>query len=108
MKTIAPQKIQEVTNRLVKEFHPQKIILFGSYAWGTPTNDSDLDLMVVIQDSNERPAARARRAYHCLRGINVPKDILVRTDKELNRFKHVKASLECKVIKDGKVLYGQN
>ncbi len=106
MKKLNANILKDMTNRLVKEFKPDKIILFGSHAWGNPTQDSDLDMMVVVSDSDERPAKRAQRAYRCLRGINVPKDILVKTSKEINKFLKVKASLEAEIMERGKILYG--
>ena len=44
MKEVSPLLLQEVTHRLVDEFQPEQIILFGSHAWGEPDRDSDLDL----------------------------------------------------------------
>ena len=45
---VAMSRIQELSDRIAREFHPDKIILFGSYAYGTPTEDSDVDLLVVL------------------------------------------------------------
>ncbi|MEK7658033.1 MAG: nucleotidyltransferase domain-containing protein [Patescibacteria group bacterium] len=53
------EKIQEITNKIVKEYNPRKIILFGSYAWGKPTEDSDVDLF-IIKDSFDRRIERER------------------------------------------------
>ena len=106
MKTVSPEILKEIVQRLVQEFRPEKIILFGSHAWGTPTEDSDLDLCVIVPSSGERPVQRAVRAYRCLRGMNVPKDILVKTHAEVEEFRHVVASLERQILEEGKVLYG--
>lgn len=54
------QIIKTVTDRLVKGLHPDQIILFGSYAYGTPDTDSDLDLLIVVPDSREPQYKRAR------------------------------------------------
>lgn len=105
MQTISPTLLQEITRRLVDEFQPEEIILFGSHAWGKPNEDSDLDLLVVVLHSDLPPARRAMRAYRCLRGLNVPKDVLVRTRAEVERFRHVRASLEHQIFERGKVLY---
>jgi predicted nucleotidyltransferase len=102
---ISPSLLQEITRRLVDEFQPEEIILFGSHAWGEPDEDSDLDLLVVVSHSDLPPARRATRAYRCLHGLNVPKDILVRTRAEVERFRHVRASLEYQVFERGRVLY---
>lgn len=45
---ISQERIQEVVNAIAEQFHPDRIILFGSYAYGTPTEDSDVDLLVVM------------------------------------------------------------
>jgi len=106
MKKLDTTILKDITSRLIKEFSPEKIILFGSHAWGTPTEDSDLDMMVVVSESAERPTIRAQRAYRCLRGIKVSKDIIVKTRKEINKFINVKASLESEIMERGKVIYG--
>ena len=106
MKIIAVDMLEEVTRRLVAEFGPEKIILFGSQAWGTPSEDSDVDLLVIVPHSNEKPAQRAMRAYRCLRGLMIPTDILVKTRAEIEQYRGVHASLECEILERGKVLYG--
>ncbi|MBF0345387.1 MAG: nucleotidyltransferase domain-containing protein [Nitrospirae bacterium] len=50
-------KLKAVTKKLVAEFQPEKIILFGSYAWGEPTEDSDVDLLVIKETENTREFA---------------------------------------------------
>ncbi len=104
MQELSPLLLQEITDRLVSEFHPEEIILFGSHAWGEPGENSDLDLLVIISQSDLSPARRAMHAHRCLQGLNVPKDILVRTRK-VERFRHVRASLEYQIFDKGTVLY---
>jgi len=106
MKTISQELLQEVTRRLVAEFKPEQVILFGSHAWGTPNEDSDVDLLVITGESQEKPAQRATRAYRSLRGLMIPTDILVKTRAEIDRYRHVNASLENEAMERGKVLYG--
>jgi predicted nucleotidyltransferase len=105
MQEVSPLLLQEVTHRLVDEFQPEQIILFGSHAWGEPDKDSDLDLLVIVSQSDLAPTQRAMRAHRCLQGLNVPKDILVRTRAEVDRFRHVRASLEHQIFQRGTVLY---
>ena len=50
MQVLVPGLLEEITRRLVAEFQPEQIFLFGSHAWGRPTADSDLDLLVVLAD----------------------------------------------------------
>ena len=106
MKEVSPELLAEITRRLVAEFQPEQIILFGSHAWGEPTGDSDLDLMVIVSESNERASQRAARAHLCLMNLDVAKDVLVKTRAEFERYRHVTASLEHQVAEEGKVLYG--
>ena len=100
------QLILEITNRLVKEFNPEKIFLFGSHAWGIPTKDSDLDLLVIVSNSDISSSKRSSIAYRCLRDIKYPLDILVKTRKEIERFSQVSLSLEHQILLRGKCLYG--
>ena len=98
--------LEEIKNRLVKEFSPENIFIFGSYAWGSPNQDSDLDLLVIIKHSDLLPAKRATLAYRCLRDIPFPLDILVKTRKEVEKFSQVPTSLEAQILQQGKLLYG--
>lgn len=97
--------LNEMTKRLVQTFHPDKVILFGSHAWGTPNEASDIDLYVIVPESSERPLQRARRARACVGDVRVALDILVRTRAEANKYRHLYASLECQVFEKGRVLY---
>lgn len=79
---------------------------FGSYAWGTPHEDSDLDLFVIVHSSDQPAYRRARAIYRCLRDIAVPVDVIVQTHDEVARSSKVVASLARKVLEQGRVLYG--
>jgi predicted nucleotidyltransferase len=103
---VAQDFLPEVTRRLVETFQPDKVILFGSTVWGTPSGDSDLDLLVVVADSQEPPSRRAQQAHRCLRGLRVACDILVRTRDELDRATRARSSLLSRVIREGRALYG--
>ncbi|MEW6380740.1 MAG: nucleotidyltransferase domain-containing protein [bacterium] len=105
MKEDLQAELSEITQRMVEELKPEKIILFGSYARGTPNEDSDLDILVIVSQSNESPTKRATRAYHCLRGLPMPKDILVYTQEEVEKRRKVHASLISQVLEEGKVIY---
>jgi len=105
MKKVSDDILNEMTRRLVAEFDPEQIFLFGSRAWGKPNEGSDVDLLVIVSQSNLRPIERAVRARRCLRDFQVPKDILVKTRSEFDRFREVYASLESEILERGKVLY---
>lgn len=98
--------IDDIVNRIVAVANPQKVILFGSYAYGQPTKDSDIDIIVVKQTQlpfNKR-AADIRRS---LRGVKAPIDILVYTPEELSKWKDCKLSFLGNVTAKGRVLYEQ-
>ena len=97
--------LDEIIQRIVQVADPEKIILFGSAARGKMGPDSDVDLLVVVNQSNERPTKRATRAHRCLRGMGVSKDILVHTRSEIERSRYVYASLLCEILERGRVLY---
>ncbi|MCW5553877.1 MAG: nucleotidyltransferase domain-containing protein [Verrucomicrobiae bacterium] len=106
MKVIPQGLLETVVERLKAEFQPEEIYLFGSHAWGTPTEDSDVDLMVVVPSSDERDIKRMQRAHACLRGLRMPKDILVPTRAQVDRYKHLRSSLFHQVLTQGRKLYG--
>ena len=109
MSTIKPtisKLLDQVTEKLVLALKPEKIILFGSYAYGTPTEDSDIDLLVVIANSDEPRYKRSRKAYRALRGIAFSTDIIVMTREEFQRKINVRSSLVNRAINEGQILYG--
>jgi predicted nucleotidyltransferase len=97
--------LQLITHRLVGQFQPEQVILFGSYAWGEPTADSDVDLMVIVRESGLSDYQRSVLGHHCLSGLGIAKDVVVRTREEFDRWQAVRSSLEYKVARQGKVLY---
>ncbi|NJD51670.1 MAG: nucleotidyltransferase domain-containing protein [Candidatus Methanoperedens sp.] len=90
-----------------ERFNPEKIILFGSYAWGKPDRDSDLDLFVVME-SKERPIKRAASLRCMLKDRYVPMDILVRTPEELKQRLDIGDPFIMKILRDGQVIYARD
>ena len=79
------EKIKEITDKIVNEFQPDKIILFGSYAWGEPDENSDVDLLVISKEFNhfsgmERLIMLSRLRHGLAR--KTPLDIIGLTPKE--------------------------
>lgn len=93
---------------LVEQFHPERVILFGSYAYGEPTSDSDVDLLVVkdIDHSPVTEATAIRRAVRPLRHsvANLPLDIMVRDRTDLDARIARGADFHEEVIRKGLVL----
>ncbi len=99
--------IQEATRRLVAEFQPEQVWLFGSYAWGEPTEDSDLDLYVIVPASGVNSLSRAQQAHRALGNLEMSKDVIVKTREEVDRVKSLCPTLAYKVLHEGRLLYGR-
>jgi predicted nucleotidyltransferase len=98
--------VREMVDRIVAEFHPRRVYLFGSYVWGTPAADSDIDLMVVVDRLQESSTRMARRAYRAIRRREAPVDILFRgLDSFTVKAAHP-STLEHKVQREGILLHG--
>src|SRR5271169_651886 len=93
VKTLPQGLLEKAVERLKAEFQPEEIYLFGSHAWGTPTDDSDVDLMVIVRESGDKTIRRMQRAHHCLTGLGFSKDVLVPARAQVDRYKHLRASL---------------
>ena len=104
---IEKKTIQAIKDTLVKVYRPLKIYLFGSYAWGTPTEDSDLDFIVVVARSTKQSYERPVKGYHALREMSIPKDILVFTKKEFEERSDDITTLCYKAKHEGKLLYAK-
>lgn len=99
--------IKSFCRAVAKQFRPKAIILFGSYAYGHPTPDSDVDLLVIMlktRDRGERMSVRIRQAVP----RNFPLDLLVRTPKEVARRLRWGDAFLGEVMEKGKVLYEAN
>jgi predicted nucleotidyltransferase len=88
--------------QIAEKFQPDKIILFGSHAWGTPNADSDVDLLVVMPATNELTQA-VRIRWECPSPFAM--DLLVRTPSELAWRLAEKESFSTEIVTKGKVLY---
>lgn len=64
--------------RLVTAYQPEAIYLFGSYAWGEPNEDSDLDFMVILSSNIEESCDLQRRSGHIMFGLEFATDVLLK------------------------------
>jgi len=105
MKTLDKSLLDEMVRRLVAEFDPEQIYLIGSHAWGTPTHDSDVDLCVIVSESDETESQRMFRAQRSMGKLLVPVDVLVKSRSQVERYRVVPGSIECQVAQQGRLLY---
>ena len=103
-KSTSEQKISEMVRRIVEGFHPDKIILFGSYARGAAGPDSDADLLVVMPVKGSK-REKAIEIDVELAGIGLSKDVIVVTAEEVEKYRDVVGTLICPALREGKVLY---
>lgn len=115
MEAIATTKIEHYLREIVarlKPLKPYKIVLFGSHATGTATEDSDIDLYIVTNDEfmprdyEEKIEVKLKIA-RLLRDVrkNVPIDLVVHTKPMYQKFLQMNSSLYREILKEGSVLY---
>jgi len=99
--------ITEIMDRILKGYKPNKVILFGSYAYGEPTEDSDIDLL-IIKNTDKRPIDRWVEVKRLLRDISrtFPVSPLVYTEEEIEQRLAVKDFFIKEILEKGDVLYG--
>jgi len=95
--------IQKLCGQIVDAFRPQKIILFGSYAYGTPTFDSDIDLLVVMpyEENELDKMAEVRRRL----SSEMPLDVLVKTPKQIEERIGMQDFFVRDIMEKGRILY---
>ena len=102
---ITQQQIDQVIQTIVEEYQPEKIFLFGSYAYGEPTKESDLDLL-IIKKSNDRFNQRSAEVRELLEAFHFPIEILVYTPQEFEKSSNTFCTIAFAVNEKGKVVYG--
>ena len=100
---IEMQNVYELCDRIVQNFHPQKVILFGSYAYGAPTEDSDVDMLVIMPFEGRA----VQKAVEILLATNphFPIDLLVRTPDQIKTRVEMGDFFLREITKKGRVLY---
>jgi predicted nucleotidyltransferase len=98
------QKIDKIVKRIVSEFHPLKIILFGSYARGAADFDSDVDLLIVM-DMKGSKRKQAAKIDASLADRDIPLDLLVVSPQEFEQYRDIAGHILYPAVRQGRVLY---
>ncbi len=104
---VTKKLIQEATECLVQVYDPLEIYVFGSYAWGDPTEESDMDLAVVVEESDQVALKRPISGHLALADLDVPKDIIVYTKHEFDRALKDPSTLATKIKLRGIRVYAK-
>ncbi len=99
--------IADILDEILKRYKPKKVILFGSYAYGEPEEDSDIDLL-IIKNTDKRPIDRWVQVKRILRDKSrtLPVSPLVYTEQEIEQRLAIKDFFIEEILKNGDVLYG--
>ena len=101
---IETRQINEIVNRIATNYKPEKIILFGSYASGAFTDDSDLDF-ILVKETNKPRHKRGTEVRRLFYGLTIPMDFKIYTRDEFLRELSNPYSFLNSAIKESKVLY---
>jgi len=102
---MSPELLAGIVKRIVDGYNPDKIVLFGSYAYGTPTEDSDIDLFIV-KDDNRKSVDRFCEVMKILMDVKgVPIEPLIFTNKELSDRMKLKDDFILEIVNKGQVVY---
>ena len=106
MQNSANQYIRQMVNRIVAQFHPERIILFGSHARGQAGSDSDVDLLIVmpVSGSKRQKAVEIGVALH---DIPIAKDVVVVTPEDFEWRKEIVGTIERPASREGRLLYAR-
>ncbi len=96
-------KIKDLCRQIVENFQPEKVILFGSYAYGKPTEDSDVDLLVIMpfEGRGVEQAIKIRKKIY----PKMPLDLLARTPTQVTEILNSGDFFFKEIIEKGRVLY---
>jgi predicted nucleotidyltransferase len=93
-----------IKRRIVRQFHPERIVLFGSQARGEAGTRSDIDLLVIVSEVESRRRLAAD-IYDALTGIPVATDVVVVTSDDIERYVDAVGTIVQPALEDGVLLY---
>lgn len=101
---LTDREINRLVARIVERYQPEQVVLFGSYAKGTATGRSDIDLLVVV-DTSEQPSRRADRILPLIGHMTVKVDLHVYTPEEVEVYSHEEHHFLHSVLRNGRVVF---
>ena len=107
LKVSVGKSLRPAIQKIVQELNPEKIVLFGSYAYGNPNPDSDVDLLVIM-NTKASPKDRSWAVSRLLLPRPFPVDILVKTPREVQQGLETGDFFLKEILTRGKVLYDRN
>lgn len=102
---VTPEKVAEAVRRIVEVARPLRVVLFGSYVHRRTGPNSDLDVLVVVEDTVENPRKESVRIRHALRDILMPMDILVVPRSQWEELREKPGLIFREVFETGRVVY---
>ena len=105
---VAKRWLPAITRRLVSDFHPERIILFGSQARGESRADSDIDLLVVVPTHGGDTRALGARMRSSLDDVAVPVDIVVTTPDRVARYGTLVGTILRPALREGVTLHARD
>jgi uncharacterized protein len=97
--------LDQISSRLVNAYHPAVIYLFGSHAWGSPNKDSDVDLLVVVNDNALPEEKKGLKGQYALADLIVPTDLLITTFSKFQERAEHPSALYHKIKNDAIKIY---
>ena len=105
MRELSTELLDEIASRLADALHPVMIYLFGSQANGDADQDSDIDLLVVVPDTQLSHRQLARCGRQSLWGMRIPVDLIVCTISEVQKWSQVNCNLIHTAVQKGQIIY---
>lgn len=103
---VRQEEIQNVIKRIAENYKPEKIYLFGSFAWGEPNKDSDVDLF-IIKKTEEKHLDRDKTVRRII-NRELPADLLIYTPREIKRRLSMGDFFIKNILQKGRILYESN
>ena len=104
---ITQNMINSVKLKLIETYKPHAIYIFGSYAWGTPNEDSDLDVLIIVNKLTNTRHRMLVKGHSALTNLRLSKDLLLYSKDEFEELSEDKMALCYRVKREGLQIYAK-